>query len=299
MRGVEAMRRQGTWSSVVRCDAGRVTSQLMKMNSFDVEQHVGQVGPDRRSVVQASSASPTRGLRVRGIAAPRRVSPASAAGEGGRGTSPRSAVVRRRALRRPARARPRAGLLDDERVVHQDQRLGRHVRDVPPADRRERDRRVEGEHHRRQEVAADRQVDAAPAVAVERAARGRSAAAVHERRQVDRARSGRTAGRRAGRRRRASRRGSPRLPAGGSASGAAAGSRDRPCPPRASGAARHPVGARQHQRADQRLDRPAVADEPVGQVVEQFRVRRRARRARRSCRPRRRSRGRRGGARRG
>ena len=51
--------------------------------------------------------------------------------------------------------------------------------------RRERHRGVEGQEHRIEEVAPDVQVDAPPAVAVERARVPRAAAAVHERRQVD------------------------------------------------------------------------------------------------------------------
>ena len=105
--------------------------------------------------------------------------PRSAAGRRRPGTSLRSAPSSGFGLGQQ-RASPRLRLLMHERIVQQDQRLGRHVRHVATADRGERDRRVEGEQERRQEIAAHRQVDAAPAVAVERAAR-RPAAAFHGR----------------------------------------------------------------------------------------------------------------------
>ena len=77
------------------------------------------------------------------------------------------------------------GFADDQRVVHQGERLGGHVRDVSPAHRRERHGCIEGEEHRVQEIAPDVQVDAPPAVAVEGARSTGPAAAFHVARQVN------------------------------------------------------------------------------------------------------------------
>ena len=140
-------------------------------------------------------------------------------------------------LDRQHRAAQQPRLLGDERVVHQDQRLGGHVRHVAAPDRGQRLGHVEGDQHRRQEVPPDVEVKAAAAVAVERAA-GLGAAVVvgvvvHERREIDLDAGAAPSGLRAGRRRPGSRRGWPRPPAGGRASGAAAGCRGRRPPPRA------------------------------------------------------------------
>ena len=72
--------------------------------------------------------------------------------------------------------RPQLGLLQHERVVEHHERLRGDVRHRPPADGRERRRVVERGEHRVEEVPPDGKVDAAPAVAVERAARRPAAA---------------------------------------------------------------------------------------------------------------------------
>jgi len=79
--------------------------------------------------------------------------------------------------------RPAGGLLGHEGIVHQRQRLGRHVGDGPPAHRLEGNRRVEGEQEPGKEVAADSDVQAPPPRAVE-GPRLRPAAALLELRQI-------------------------------------------------------------------------------------------------------------------
>ena len=70
---------------------------------------------------------------------------------------------------------PQFGLLADEGVVHQNQGLGWDVADVAAADGAEGDGGVEGEHHGGEKIAADGDVDAPPAVAIERTAVGTAA----------------------------------------------------------------------------------------------------------------------------
>ena len=171
--------------------------------------------------------------------------------------------------------RPEPRLLGDERVVHQDQCLGRDVRHVAAPCRDQRRGHVEGGQHRRREVPPDGDVQAAPAVAVERAAGlGTTvviAVVVHERGEVDLD--------------------SGPLPPAVEPPG---DGQDR-VPDRLGlqaadghpvqqpvvgigglrlgrGRAGHPERAAEDQLAHQSFDRPAVPDEPIGEVVEQLRV---------------------------
>ena len=78
---------------------------------------------------------------------------------------------------------PDLGLLFYERIVHQDQRLGGHVGNIATPCGLRGNGNVEGQHHRRQKIAADRDVDATATVTVERPGL-RPPPASHERCQI-------------------------------------------------------------------------------------------------------------------
>ena len=143
---------------------------------------------------------------------------------------------RRESRRRPARRGPRRACWATNGSFIRISAWAGHVRHVAAAGGVQRRGHVEGDQHRRQEVPPDLEVEAAAAVAVERAAGLRAAVVVgvvvHERRQMDLDAGAAHRAGRAGPRRPGSRRGSPRPPAGGRSSGAAAGCPGRRPPPR-------------------------------------------------------------------
>ena len=170
----------------------------MKMNSLTLIQDVAQVGPRparRRAVVRADAES--RRLRCRGTRSAVR--------------QPRRSVGGRRRRPRYIRATRSLGVASSAASTRSAQRLGllerRTGRSAGSAPGPGRSRRCAGRSSMNgggqskassigvEEVPADVEVDAPPAVAVERAAGRRPAAAVHERRQVDRDAAGRTVGR--------------------------------------------------------------------------------------------------------
>src|SRR6516225_11162346 len=57
-----------------------------------------------------------------------------------------------------------------KRIIEQDQSLGGDIGYCSLADGRERDRRIESQEHGRKKVAANSQVDAAPALSIQRSA---------------------------------------------------------------------------------------------------------------------------------
>src|SRR5687767_9875201 len=82
--------------------------------------------------------------------------------------------------------RPGLGLLDDKRLIHQNERLGGNVRYGSPPDGAVRDRSVEGQHHWRKKIPPHLLIDAAASGAIERTALLRASSTLHERREVDR-----------------------------------------------------------------------------------------------------------------
>ena len=133
----------------------------MKMNSLTLNSTWASSAQaaDRSSWLAASSTKPERGLRfvLLGRPAERRRDTSSAPARRATGSASLSDL----------RA-PTIGLLEHKRVVHHRQRLRRHVRHAAAADRRERRGIVEGQKHRREKITPHGQIDAAPAVAIER-----------------------------------------------------------------------------------------------------------------------------------
>ena len=165
-------------------DTARSQADLIDENKlFYVDQHMAEVGPGL-SLRLARPALP--GFACRKARQSARLVGRWAAGRR------RSRTGRRFAARSDGSGRARAcsaqsaASLMHQRIIQQRQGLGGDVRDVAPAHAGERHRGVEGQEHRVQEVSPDVQVDASPAVAVERARPLRAAATFHERREIRR-----------------------------------------------------------------------------------------------------------------
>ena len=145
-----------------------------KNKLLDIPQHVSEIGPARgvalplvvhRGVLQKGQGI---GQLIRG----RRPSK-------GQFIHPTDALLGCHTLLGQHALGPRLGLLFDERIVHQDQCLSRHIGDVAPSGWLRWNRNIERQHHWRQKISANRCINAAASGAVERAT-ARSSAASHE-----------------------------------------------------------------------------------------------------------------------